>query len=795
MNVISEKLKIAKHLVIEEFGDDAVAAIIRVGSITNEASDLDVSVIYYDRAYNEQIEDFRDKLNEIADKINREQPQHPITLWASKEDHYRTNLPDISYVKRNLPYMFDRLDAWGGLAKNTLASYEIASHQIIYGHCDALLIDKKIAPYEAVELFLIATRTFAEGIIELASTDIVEQRNGSNHIAKAGLRAAYAALLSENTHPLNSYSEILEAAILAFPNDLHPVLQYLYELKTGMGDRANILTNFLPEILKLLHYCENRVSTVRRLSMIGVTQASAGESLAFGNLMEELTNDPPAQSEDYCRCPSFDVNYIHSLYFSITAFEIVRRFVRADIDDPNLLNFFFEEIFVVATFAFYLPFGFKIQLGRTEAIDLWISIVLEQGIDKIVEERDKLFSYILSLEQFYQSLTQCTSTPWLSHQRRLAALNHLFLCASIATAREDIDIVSHTIPNEQDQNIDGFASTLRWQSRLFRQTYDENILKAFNHSALMLYQAQRNDDARAILQDLLWVHHDDRNPYPTPLKHEKLLSITRQYLGVTYHRSGDTELAKIEYTKSLDLDPDNFSALDDLTSLLMLTEPNEATVKILSELVERSVNCRKESKQQVSHRFMVHAIKCKQKSNYSNAETWYKHAIDFDPNSFKAHFNYGLLLEKVGKKELAIKKYKKAIELNSQYKNACINLALLQENRGNARDSIDLLNSLINFGLADEQVWTNLGNSYLKVEDLKSADKSFVEALKINDNYANALNGRGGVLAGSANPSQRDLKDACIFFRQAINSDSSFDEAKMNLNKTLSRKKLCKKSK
>ena len=828
MNIISQKLETAKCLIIEEFGD-SVAAIIVMGSITREAtetSDLDVSVIYYDRAYNEYMEGFRDKLSQIANEINREQPQHPIVLWASKEDHYLTALPDVSYVKRNLPYTLDRLDAWGGLAKNTLLNYELASHHILYGRFDSFSRkDKTIPPYEAFELFIIATRTFAEGITELASTDPIEQRNGINHIAKAGLRAAYAVLIGKNTHPLNSYHEIFNAAILVFPKDLHSVLSYLYELKTGMSNEPNIPKDALPKILKLLYYCEKQVSTVRRLSMSGLAWGRAGESFCFNNYIGALTNDPPALSEDYCRFPGFELNFIHSLYFLTTATEIVRRLVDADFCDLDILSFFFEEIFVVVTFALYCPFGTRVQLGVSEMIELRVRIVLEENLRIILEERERLFLFLFSLRQsysnsqsnepqekkfqilprkifkffswlgferkaLYESLTVTTETPWFSNNHRLDALHGLAFFGGVASKSGE----DRTLPTEQTQhmNIDALAFTQVWQSRLLRKFYSEEILNTFNQFALILCQGGRKDDARSILLDLALL---EQMVHLLPISEEDivrskhLLSTTRQYLGITYQHSGDAEQAKREYIRALELNPDNFSALDDLTSLLMLTEPNEATVKLLSELVEASINCRKESQEQVSQRFMHYAIKCKQEDNYSDAEVWYIHALKFDPTSVKAHFNYGLLLEQVGEIESAKQHYEKAIELNPQYKNAYVRLALLLENHGNFEASITLLNLAIEFGLTDERVWTNLGNSYQKSNKLELADKSFVEALRINNNYADAWNGRGVVLISSVSPSPQDFTLALVFFSQAIKLDPDFDGAKTNYFKALSQLK------
>ena len=777
MDLVNQKLQTAKRCVINEFGD-AVVAIIVMGSITREAteaSDLDVSIIYHDRDYNGRIEDIRDTLGKIADQINHGQPHHQLVLWASKEDHYRTNLPDVSYVRRNLPYALDRLDAWCGLAKNTLANYELASHRIIYGKCDALLLVKKIFPCESLELFIIATRTFAEGIAELASIDVTDQRNGVNHIAKAGLRAAYAVLISRNTQPLNSYRAILEASILTFPCNLHNVLKHLYELKTG---RKNELID-IASVLQLMHYCEKQISTVRRLSMSEVAFGTAGESFAFPNLHEELMNDPPARSEEYRRFAGFEVNYIHSLYFLMTATEIVRRFARAAIYNHDILNFFFEEITTIATFAIYAPFGTRIRLGIVEMTELQISL----GI----ENREMLPPLLSSLKKFYEVSTNYIETPWLPYKSQLSILETLALVApSVGIGKDDTELAALT----EQIDIDALCYGLRWQSQILARFYCEKILGTFNQLALLLYQTGRNDDAREILQELLWIDNQKTQSYISLLDQAssirlfRSLSLTRQYLGITYQRSGDAKQAKYEYLRSLKLDPDNYSALDDLTSLLMSNDPNEATVSLLSDLVITAVDCRKESQENVSQRFMNYAIKCKQEGNYSDADIWYRHTLKFNPESYRANFNYGLLLEQVGEIFLAEQHYEKAIALNPQYTNAYVQLALSRESQKDFQASIDLLNIVVNTGLADEKIWTNLGNSYLGVNDLELARKCFVEALKINDCFADAWNGLGVILIFADAPSLEDLIEALFLFQKAIETDPSFEGAKINYLRT-----------
>jgi len=366
------KLETAKRDVLSEFSS-AVMAIVVMGSITREAtdeSDLDVSVVYLDKEYNERIEDIRNKLRRIAAEINARYPKNELVLWASKPDHYRATLPDVSYIRRNLPYSLDRLDAWCGLAKITLASYEGASSKVIYGTLDPQPIVRIIPRYEAVELFLVATRCLAEGLSELGRTDPLEQRNGVNHLAKAGLRAAYAFLIAKDRLPRNSYHEILQAASGEFPEELRPILFRLYDAKMGV-------TTALPaiaEILQVMRYCEDGVASVRRLTFSGIAWGRAGES--FGYSADSFAN-ALTPVEGYSRFAGSDANFVHSMYFVLTAKEIILRIAHLASSHPEVLDFFFEEIVAVATFAFFNPAGLNIHVGIHEKTELRFNLGIE----------------------------------------------------------------------------------------------------------------------------------------------------------------------------------------------------------------------------------------------------------------------------------------------------------------------------------------------------------------------------------------------------------------------------------
>src|SRR5262249_61365102 len=100
-------------------------------------------------------------------------------------------LPDVSYVRANLPMVQGRLDAWCGLAKHTLIRYEAASGANLYG--DFSIGERafvRIPKWEPIELLLLATPNLAEGILDVAEGPSLRHA-GRNHMANAGLRSAY----------------------------------------------------------------------------------------------------------------------------------------------------------------------------------------------------------------------------------------------------------------------------------------------------------------------------------------------------------------------------------------------------------------------------------------------------------------------------------------------------------------------------------------------------------------------------------------------------------------------------
>jgi Tfp pilus assembly protein PilF/predicted nucleotidyltransferase len=777
---LKRKLDLTKQAIQREFSGNVVGVFV-MGSITKEpttTSDLDVVVVYEDGYFQNNFIDIKQKLNLVAGEINRTLPDHELVLWASKKDHYRTLLPDISYLRANLPTSNDRLDAWCGLAKNTLLHYEASSCSTILGDF-ALNAPKSIMPNEAAELFLLSTRTLAEGLTELASQNSTVKRSGANHIAKAGLRAAYAAMLRKDMQPRNSYFAIWQDSLRLAPVQHQPLITHLYELK--MGKRSDLVP--AESLLDFLRYCELQIADIPRPQISGQSIGRTGTEVFAFSPESLFTKDAPVG--EYRRFLGFQKNFPNSLYFLMSSEEIARRFIAAGISDGDVLDFYFEDLMTVASIASMNPGGIRMIVGRNEKEEVTLELGLEllKGLRPKIEEVARL--YLRSEHNEF-------SRPWLSTETKLARLLIMLqLLGQVPDTSVSASLLEELNRKVGDEEI---AAAIEWECFLFSGLYSQPILEYFSELALKLAQAGAIALAQRILESVLFVNktkdHAARElgvrDKEVLLEFDRKLSRATQYYALTFHRQGDAATAKQEYLHSLELDPNNYSAIDDLTQLLLEHDPGPEMVQLLEGLLKRFTTNESDGRRQVAGRYVAYAIHLKQSGNLSAAEQWYLRSIQADPQYEKSYYNLALLYEKTTDPETAKRYYRKAIELNPDYTKPYANLASLLENEQNYDDAIKILSQAVHRGVADEDVFANLGNNFLFRGEFDSASENYQKALEVNQNHANALNGMGAILLQARDqPDLNSLVLAASYFQKAFTADPTFEGATANYYRAL----------
>lgn len=771
---ITTKLDLAVQWVTSELSD-VVMGMFLMGSMTAEAtatSDLDVIVLLRDEDYNRRVGEIQRRLTGIAQEINGAHPRHELVLWASKFDHYFTFLPDVSYVRGNLPDQVGRLDAWCGLAKHTLLHYECSSAERLFGEIDLEPVFKTIPRSECLELFLLTTRTLAEGLMELYAADPAQRRSGINHVAKAGIRAVYAVLVHEDQKPRIRYSEIASEGKDYLPNGFQRTLEALYRAKVGEAEDLPDLA----DVLALFRYCEERIADTGRMSPGGLTIGRGGESYAFQ--IEDITGRQPVPIEGYRRFPGFGANYLHALYFLMSAQEIVKRSAAVRYDNPAFLDFFFEELTTAASFAVYNPDGIRILVGRAEGQRS--SIDLHLGRDFL----DELLPLLVMLAEayFFADIGQF-STPWLSQQTKLARLTTILNAVSAISTRDGAEAVYTRLAKRV--NIDAqIEAIVDWQLPLLNGVIGARPLCVQVQLGLTLFQAGKLELAKRLIEGVIAQEgHVCDAAQLMAIDASNLASVfsqAHQYLANTLLRMGEVLAARSEYEAALERDPDNYSAADDYASFLLEHERRSVAVDLLNSLPERCRVAEAQVREQIGNRMHNHAIHLKQAGDLDASAFWYQRTIEFMPDSHRAHNNYGLLKKQQGDVGEAAVLFQRAIELKPDYLSPYINIALLFEDLGQFGDAIQVLTRTIELGIANENALTNLANCHLKRGDMVTALLYYDQAIALKPDWADALAGKGTALLRGPNGSDsRMIAEAAALYRRAYEVDSTFEEARV----------------
>jgi predicted nucleotidyltransferase len=446
-----------------KFGD-AVDSVILVGSVTREAtssSDLDIAVVFRDDAYPPRVIALRDSLREIVTTEQLDRHGRDVSLWPTRTDHYRARLPDVSYVRANLPMVEGRLDAWCGLAKHTLIRYESASGVNLLG--DFSLEEHafvRLPRWEAVELMVLSTRTLAEGISELA---VGSQREaaGRNHVAKAGLRAAYAAALTRDNRPLDSYREIHEAACDLLPASMHGLLGDLLKAKTTEGDALPALS----DVLTLMHTCESIVASAPRLATAASSPGRLAESFEFD--LDSLVADAGDPSA-YRRGPGFEINHYQQFYFLMSAREVVRRLLTASPPPAAVLDFFLEELLAVISWGLFSQnAGLAVPIGlhEREDITIWFRGPWMQYIGAALS----------SLGRAY--LTDQDPSPGLAWQpTRVKLYTTCLVLSQLAAGAPQIPVDHDVVDSLRRRCADDFEFAVGWQAGILHGHARERML-------------------------------------------------------------------------------------------------------------------------------------------------------------------------------------------------------------------------------------------------------------------------------------------------------------------------------
>ena len=154
----------------------------------------------------------------------------------------------------------------------------------------------------------------------------------------------------------------------------------------------------------------------------------------------------------------------------------------------------------------------------------------------------------------------------------------------------------------------------------------------------------------------------------------------------------------------------------------------------------------------------------------------FKEAITLKSNYAEAHYNLGVSLGEIGQIEEAIQCYKNALNIKKEYPDAHNNLGNIYLDLGQYELSIEHFEWSVAYKPDFAEAYNNLGIANRVIGRLDEAAKNIDKALSINPNFVSAANCRG-LLYQDINQQE----DAIKFYEKALQLDSNFVDAINNI--------------
>ncbi len=154
--------------------------------------------------------------------------------------------------------------------------------------------------------------------------------------------------------------------------------------------------------------------------------------------------------------------------------------------------------------------------------------------------------------------------------------------------------------------------------------------------------------------------------------------------------------------------------------------------------------------------------------------------VRYAPAAADFYFELGDGYARAGKSDEAIRWYKEALRKKPEFRPATKQLAATLIGKGEYARATEILRQAVAAPPADEALFTDLGNAYLRQRMLPQAQQALRRALEINPDQPEAQNLLGLVAVQKNDPSEAEVQ-----FRNALRSQPDFSEAHNNLGNVL----------
>jgi len=161
---------------------------------------------------------------------------------------------------------------------------------------------------------------------------------------------------------------------------------------------------------------------------------------------------------------------------------------------------------------------------------------------------------------------------------------------------------------------------------------------------------------------------------------------------------------------------------------------------------------------------------------YSDRIAFWQDCVDKSPRKARPYNNLGVALADQGYQDEAIKKYRKALQIDPHYQDPVANIGLSLAEQGKMEESITQFLKALEINPKDYKTLNNLGASLIVVDRHAEAVQYLSEAITLDPYYAQAHNNLGVGLQH-----QGRLEEAIDHFSTAVQLDPDYIQAYNNL--------------
>ena len=238
--------------------------------------------------------------------------------------------------------------------------------------------------------------------------------------------------------------------------------------------------------------------------------------------------------------------------------------------------------------------------------------------------------------------------------------------------------------------------------------------------------------------------------------------------GLDLIKNNEFEQAENKFLKSLKLNPDRESVLNNLSTVQIKLSKYKDAKKTSERVIQLN------PKNVVA--WMNLGIIEQELNNFDISLNHFNKAIEIDPLYFHVYNNKGILLCEVGQYQGAIINFDKALELQPDLLEAILNKADAFKELKNFNEAFKCLERALEIKNVSHEIWAKKGDILHSMDRYEEAIQAYDQSIKLNKNFVEAICNKGFTLF-----TMKLYEEAIAECNKALEIKKIFPEAWINI--------------